>query len=144
MVNEDSQFKRMRLRRLWLAFSSAVILVVLFLAIVVIKPAMPDHVVLLTGPEASAYHEFGVRLAQDLNARGINADVIVTGGSLDNLQRLGEGNNVVALAPSVVDWQGKVGDSPAFVALGSVGIEPLWLFYQSELDIDRISDLAGK
>ena len=32
---------------------------------------------------------------------------------------------------------------PLFVALGSVGIEPFWLFYRSELEIDRVTDLAG-
>ena len=105
---------------------------------------MPDRVVLLTGPESSAYHEFGVRLAQDLNARGINADVMVTGGSLDNLQRLRDSDNVVAFAPSVVDWKRKFDESPGFVALGSVGIEPFWLFYRPELEIGRVSDLAGR
>jgi TRAP-type uncharacterized transport system substrate-binding protein len=144
MVDEDSQSKRTHLHRLWLCFSALVMLVVLFLALV-IKPAMPDRVVLLTGPEASVYHEFGVRLAQDLSARGINVDVVVTGGSLDNLQRLRDGDaNAVALAPSVADWQGKFGDSPPFVALGSVGIEPLWLFYRSDLEIGRVTDLAGR
>jgi TRAP-type uncharacterized transport system substrate-binding protein len=144
MMDADFRSKRTRLRRVWLAFACASILVVLFLTLVVIKPAMPDRVVLLTGPETSAYHEFGVRLAKDLQTRGLHAEVVVTGGSFDNLRRLTEGENVVALAPSVVDWQGKFGDSPPLVALGSVAIEPLWLFYRSDLEIDRISDLAGK
>ena len=112
--------------------------------LVVIKPAIPDRIVLLTGPESGAYHEFGMRLAEDLRTRGIEVDVVVMGGSLDNLDRLGENADAVALAPSIVDWQSEFGDSPPLVALGSVGMEPLWLFYRSEIAVNRINDLLGK
>lgn len=144
MVEQDSESEGTRLQRIWQAFSVAVILIVLFFALVIIKPALPDRVVLLTGPEGSAYHEFGVRLAGDLNSRGIDTEVIMTGGALDNLQRLGDEDNVVALAPSIVDWQGKFGDSSELVALGSVGLEPFWLFCRSELEVVQVADLAGR
>ena len=71
--------------------------------------------------------------------------MIVTKGTLDNVRRLAEGGNAVAFAPSTVDWSSGAGvDAPHLVALGSVGFEPLWLFYRSDLEIARIPDLSGR
>ena len=51
-----------RLRRAWLGVSAALIAIVLLVTVVVVKPAMPDRVVLLTGPEGGAYHDLGQAL----------------------------------------------------------------------------------
>jgi TRAP-type uncharacterized transport system substrate-binding protein len=134
-----------RLRRTGIGVSAALIAIVLFVALVVVKPAMPDRIVLLTGPEGGAYHDLGERYADDLRLRGLEAEVIVTEGVLDNMQRLAAGGNVVAFAPSTVNRRGDAGiDTSHLVTLGSVAFEPLWLFYRSGLDIVRIPDLAGK
>jgi hypothetical protein len=123
----------------------AVVAIALFVTLVIVKPATPDRIVLLTGPEGSAYHDLGKRYALDLRRRGLEAEVIVTEGALDNLRRLTTVGNVVAFAPSTVDVRsdGRI-DTSHLVTLGSVGFEPLWLFYRSGLDIARIPDLAGK
>ena len=54
-------------------------LVVLLILLIGIKPAMPDKVVLLTGPRANSYHEMGERLAEDLRRRGLEVEVKTTG-----------------------------------------------------------------
>ncbi len=139
---EDSVPKRSQKRRIWSFSFITVFTVILFATL--FKPAMPRHIVLLTGPKNSAYHEFGVRLAHEMDTRGVKVDVVVTGGSLENLSKLSEGNNVVGLAPSVVDWDSRRADASNLVALAGVDFEPFWLFYRADLDISRISDLSGR
>ena len=54
----------------------------------VLKPAPPKRVVLATGPEQSAYAEFGKRYQKALSAYGIKVVLQPTRGSLDNLRAL--------------------------------------------------------
>jgi len=145
MRQPDPTEEHRRLRSVWIGISAAVIVIVLFVTLLIVKPAMPDRIVLLTGPEGSTYHHLGGRYAEDLRRRGLEADVVVTRGALDNLRRLAEGGQAVAFAPSALTEESDAGvDISDLVALGSVGIEPLWLFYRSDLDIARIPDLAGR
>lgn len=145
MPHTDSIDERKPIQKAWPGVTVVLIAIVFFVTIAVVKPAMPDRILLLTGPETSAYHELGVRYAEDLGRQGLDAQVIVTGGALDNLRRLGSGANVVAFAPATIDWNSTDDvDTSHLVALGSVGFEPLWLFHRADLDISRISDLTGR
>ncbi len=145
MSQPDSTSQHEGLRKIWFGISTAVITVVLFVAIVLVKPAMPDRIILLTGPEGSTYHHLGTQYAENLRRRGLNVEVTITAGALDNLRRLAPGENAVAFAPSTTDhWVDSGIDFSQLVALGSVGVEPLWLFFRSGIDIVRIPDLAGR
>jgi len=143
MSRPSLEDKQKRLRKIWLGVCVALVAVVLFVTLVVVKPAMPGHVILLTGPEGSAYHDLGTRYAEDLRSRGLEAEVVVTEGALDNLQRLAESANAVAFAPSTVGDRDAGIDVSHLVALGNVALDPLWLFHRSDLEIARIPDLAG-
>jgi len=71
--------------------------------------------------------------------------VIVTDGGLDNIRRLASAEpNTVAFAPSTLGRLTDDGvDVSDLVALGSVGLEPIWLFYRTALDLRGAPDLAG-
>ena len=145
MTSPKSADKERRIGHLSRTVAVAVIAGVLLVSLLLIRPAMPDRIVLLTGPEGSSYQALGQRYAAILRGRGLETDVVITQGGLDNLQRLAAGqNNAVAIAPSSVDHAADVTvDTSHLEALGSVGFEPIWLFYQSDLDVQRIGDLAG-
>ena len=64
----------------------ALTLALLAAAYFVLKPAPPRRVVLATGPEQSAYAEFGKRYAAELAHYGIKVVLEPTRGSLDNLR----------------------------------------------------------
>ena len=51
MSQPDLTEKRGRLRRAWIRVSAAAIAIVLFVTLVIVKPGMPDRIVLLTGSE---------------------------------------------------------------------------------------------
>ena len=145
MPENTSITKEDHLWRLSRTATIVVIAIVLLVSVVILKPAAPDRITLLTGPEGSGYHELGKRYAVYLGDRGLEAEVQITDGGFDNVKRLIAGaDDAVAFAPSNIEHV--VGDSidtSHLVSLGSVAYEPLWLFYRSELEIRKIPDLAG-
>jgi TRAP-type uncharacterized transport system substrate-binding protein len=113
-------------------------LVLLVGAYYLLEPAPPKRVTLATGPEQSAYAEFGRRYAADLKRYGIEVALKPTRGSLDNLRMLRDpkadvdlgfvqGGSSEAVRP-VDEEKGEF----ALVSLGSLFFEPVWLFYREE------------
>ncbi len=145
MTQPDLTEKQKRLRMTKIIFSTAVVGLAIFVAMVMIKPAMPDRITLLTGPVGSAYHELGQKYAADLRSRGLETEVVVTEGGLQNLELLASGaQDTIAFAPSNIEHRaGAEVDTSKLASIGSVAYEPLWLFHRSDLDINRIGDLAG-
>jgi TRAP transporter TAXI family solute receptor len=124
----------------------ALIAIVLLFSLVILKPAAPDRIVLLTGPEGGSYLEIGARLAESISGSGLEVEVRATAGGLENIETLCAGaENTVALAPSTVEQAlGPDTVECHLVSLGSIGFEPSWVFVRSEVGAAAISDLAGK
>ncbi len=121
-------------------------LALLVAAYFVLKPAPPKRVVLATGPEQSAYAEFGKRYAAELARYGIEVVLQPTRGSLDNLRALRDPKREVDLgfvqggaseAARTVDEQH--GGVP-LESLGSLFYEPLWVFTRGPAPL---ADLAA-
>jgi TRAP-type uncharacterized transport system substrate-binding protein len=94
-----------------------------------LNPNPPKRVVLATGPEQSAYDAFGRSYAQALAREGIELVLRRTDGSSDNLALLREGEVDLAFV------QGGTAvltedDQANLTSLGSLFVEPLWLFYR--------------
>lgn len=88
------------------------------------------HLVIATGPEQGAYEAFGQRYLAALAARRMQVSLRPTAGAADNLGLLLDPNSGVDAAfvqggvPMPEDTHAKL------VSLGSVAVEPLWLFYR--------------
>ncbi len=96
-----------------------------------LDPAPPKRVVLATGPEQSAYEAFGQRYAQALAAYGITVELLPSQGSADNVELLRSGQADLGFV------QGGSGhiradDAEQMLTLGSLFVEPLWLFYRED------------
>lgn len=96
-----------------------------------LDPNPPKKVTLATGPAQSAYDEFGKRYQQALKRYGIQVVLLPSDGARANLRLLKEGKADVAFV------QGGSGDLNAnedsgIVSLGSLFVEPLWLFYRED------------
>ncbi|WP_409517247.1 TAXI family TRAP transporter solute-binding subunit [Diaphorobacter sp.] len=96
-----------------------------------LNPTPPKSVVLATGPQQSAYAEFGKRYHEALTKDGIDVKLQESEGSSANLQLLREGKADLAFV------QGGTGelkpeDRDELVSLGSLFVEPIWLFYREE------------
>lgn len=86
--------------------------------------------VIATGPQQSAYEAFGARYLPALTARRVQVALRPTAGASENLDLLRDPTSGVHAAfvqggvnPPAEGWSG-------LVTLGSVAVEPLWLFYR--------------
>ena len=100
-----------------------------------LDPNPPKRVRLATGPAQSAYEAFGKRYAQALAANGIEVVLVPSEGAQDNLRLLRENQADLGFV------QGGTGGSqataprdeaPAITSLGSLFVEPVWLFYRED------------
>ncbi|NMM77485.1 C4-dicarboxylate ABC transporter substrate-binding protein [Acidovorax sp. SRB_14] len=103
----------------------------LALAYAWLKPTPPKQVTLATGPAQSAYEEFGKRYQKALAADGIRVVLLPSEGSSANLQLLREGRADLAFVQGgTAELQAS--DREGLSSLGSLFVEPLWLFYRED------------
>ncbi len=128
------------LRDLTISIGPFVLLAVLLLVLAYwwLDPTPPKRVVLATGPAQSAYDEFGKRYAKALSNRRIEVVLLPSEGSSANLQLLREGK----ADPGFVQGGSDGADNPgvqsldnSVESLGSLFVEPIWLFYREEAAI---------
>ena len=103
-----------------------------------LDPNPPKTVTLATGPAQSAYADFGKRYQKALKAYGIDVVLVPSEGSQSNLRLLKAGQADLGFV------QGGGGEREAreesgIVSLGSLFVEPVWLFYRA----DAVKDLPG-
>ena len=107
-----------------------------------VGPAPPDRIVLATGADGGAYQLYGARIAAYLKEQGVEVELRETAGAVENLALLGSDSGVdIGFVQG-----GLVGaaDTSGVMALGSLYLEPIWLFAQSGSAIAEVADLAGK
>lgn len=128
-----------------------VVLVLLFLAYLWLDPEPPHHVVLGTGPENSAYDEFGKRYAAELKRYGITVELRRTAGSRENLVLLRDGKQKVDVAfvqggSSETIRTKEEEEMEPIESLGSLFFEPVWVFYGADSfkDLRMLTQLRGK
>ncbi len=96
-----------------------------------LDPNPPKRVSLATGPAQSAYEEFGKRYAKALTAEGIEVVLVPSEGSAANLQLLREGKVDLGFVQGGTS-EYSTSDEENLSSLGSLFVEPLWLFYRED------------
>ena len=121
-------------------------LALLIAAYFVLQPNPPRHVVLATGPEQSDYAEFGARYAAALKRHHITVELRATEGSSANRHLLRDAKQKVDFgfvrggSSEAIRAEEEKGTGLRLVALGSLFLEPVWLFYRA----DSAAKLPGK
>jgi TRAP transporter TAXI family solute receptor len=143
-MSKIRKFTQFSVRDLFAAAGPTVILIaaLCILAYVIVDPAPPRHVTLATGQENSAYEEFGKQYAARLARDGIKVTLRRSLGSQENLQLLGEGKVDIAFVQSG-STDAKAA-RPHLVSLGSLFIEPVWLFMREPVAVTSLTELKGK
>jgi len=103
-----------------------------------LDPNPPKRVTLATGPAQSAYEEFGKRYAKILAQDGIDVLLLPSQGSADNFQLLREGKADLGFVQGGTS-EVRPEDEAMLESLGSLFVEPVWLFYR----IEALPKLAG-
>lgn len=106
-------------------------LVLLALAYWWLNPNPPRTVRLATGPAQSAYDEFGKRYQRALAADRIRVELVPSEGSSHNLMLLREGQADFAFVQGGTSDR-QSGDEDNLLSLGSLFLEPVWIFYRED------------
>jgi TRAP transporter TAXI family solute receptor len=108
-----------------------------------LQPAPPRRIVLASGAEFGAYHQYAKRYQEILAREGVKVEERLTNGAADNLRLLLDPNSGV----DVAFMQGGVATFPAaedLVMLASLYYEPLWIFYRDSATLAELNELRGK
>ena len=106
-----------------------------------VEPPPPKTVRIATGSKEGAYYAFGQRYAPLLARDGITLEVVSTAGSVENLDLLRRSEVSIAL---VQGGTATDADKEQLQSLGSLFLEPVWVFYRKQAPIKRLSDLKAK
>lgn len=101
----------------------------------------PKAIRIATGAKNGAYYAFAQEYARLLASDDISLEVVSTAGSVENLDLLKKGQVSLAL---VQGGSATNEDKERLQALGSLFLEPVWVFVRKEKSIKRFSDLKSK
>jgi hypothetical protein len=126
-----------------LALPALILIIAAFaLAWQFVRPAPPKRIVMSTGAAGGAYHYFGERYREKLAQDGIEVELRPSSGAVENLRRLKTDDSV-----DVGFIQGGIANEPEsedLATLGSMYLEPVWVFYRGPADLDRVAQLKGR
>ena len=141
-MSKTIRYTLLSLRDLAVSVGPFILLTValLTLAYAWLDPNPPKRVTLATGPAQSAYEAFGKRYAEALAHEGIEVVLLPSEGSAANLQLLREGKADLGFVQGgTSDYTDA--DEKKLSSLGSLFVEPLWLFYR-ENSASKVSATA--
>ena len=115
-----------------------------FVAYQFVEPAPPRHLTITTGGDSGAYFAYARRYAELLAANGVTLEIRTSAGSLQNLERVKNGEADIAFVQGGVQEVLGSEEESDLRSLGSVSYEPVWVFYRSEHRIDRLHSLRGR
>ena len=113
------------------------------LALIYFFPAPPSKISIATAFKGGAYELFGHRYQQILARSGVNSEVRLTDGSVENLKLLEDQNSGVQVA----FVQGGVSNSnqaSEVLSLGRINYQLFWVFYRATENLDHLVQLKGK
>ena len=108
-----------------------------------IYSAPPRVITITSGPTGSAFARYASAYSAVLAKRGMKLNIESSQGSLDNLERLTHPADRV----EVGFVQGGLADTnlaAKLVSLGSIGYEPLLVFYRATNEVTMLSQFEGK
>lgn len=114
-----------------------------WLILVVGRGLPPRTVVMTTGPDGSAYREFGEKYRAALAHDGIDLRLEPSSGNIENLARLKDAASGVSVA-FVASGLTTEKASPGIESLGTISYDPIWVFCRGLSDQAQFGDLRGK
>ena len=132
-----------------IAIIVACILGISALALHYLVPAPPKKIVIATGGQTGQYFRLGNEYKAALEKNGIQVEVLVTKGSIENLELLNDPQKKVDLA-FVQSGTASSNEYPQLQSLAGVFYEPLWVIYRTQafkdarVPPDKVEDLIKK
>lgn len=127
----------------WLVIVTCTVASLVIGYVVLVEAPPPRKLVIAAGGKDGAYYRFAMRYAELLKQDGIAVTVRDTKGSVQNVELLVDEDSDVYLA-FVQSGIADPAKCEKLQSLCSLYREPLWIFYRSEQQLDRMSQLNGK
>ncbi|MEO5336262.1 MAG: ABC transporter substrate-binding protein [Magnetospirillum sp. WYHS-4] len=108
-----------------------------------VEPAPPSTIRLATGSALGAYQLFGESYRKILARQGVTLELVPSEGSVANLRSLKDEATGIQVA-FVQGGTAPAVDPSGLTALGSLFLEPLWVFMREGEQVDRLSRLKGR
>jgi TRAP transporter TAXI family solute receptor len=129
--------------RSWLIAAGVSVLVIALL-LVFVMTSPPRKIVIAAGPEGSYFDLTAKRYAAELKAQGMKTEIVHTAGAMDNLKLINTPSKDIDFA-FIHGGLTDTAASPQLMSLGSIGYEPVWVFYRSKVGLlARLNDLRGR
>ena len=131
-------------RKSWSWLTILAIMASVLIAVSLIGPAVPNEIRMLTGPEGSTFHADSLRYKEILSRHGVTVRMEETTGSAANLAKLVEAEEpTAAYVWGVPDAATRKIPVPEGVeSLGTMSLQPLWVFARKDADLNHLKDLA--
>ncbi|NBT43946.1 MAG: hypothetical protein EBT06_03305 [Gammaproteobacteria bacterium] len=137
---EISSWTRL-LRQIWLPLLA--LLVGLLVMLSLAKPAPPRIVRLAVGHPPDYSHTIAQRYADFFKDKGIELELVETEGSLASLNRVRNDEDPIQAAMVEGGLMVAASDAARLRSLGSIGYQPVWLFYWGPLESDDQSTIRS-
>ena len=111
--------------------------IAILVSLAVMEPSPPKRIVLATGQPGGAYDTFGADYKRRLARNGLGVQIVNTGGSVDNLERLARHQVDVAFAQGGT-YMPVADPRRELRGLAAIYLEPLWVFYRGARAVDGL------
>jgi TRAP-type uncharacterized transport system substrate-binding protein len=105
--------------------------------------APPNKIIMTSGPKGSTFEKSAEKYAKILKQKGVTLKILPSGGSVENIKRLADPSSKVDIG-FVQGGVYKDMKTDNLVSLGSVSYVPLFVFYRSGSNMERLSQLTGQ
>jgi TRAP-type uncharacterized transport system substrate-binding protein len=106
-------------------------------------PEPPSKVTIATAFPGASFDFYGQRYREKFARENVKVELRQTAGALENLQLLKDPNSGIQIA-FVTGGVSNSLESPELLSLGVIDYLPIWIFYDSALSLDSLSQLKGK
>jgi TRAP-type uncharacterized transport system substrate-binding protein len=97
------------------------------------KPAPPTHILMATGTPGGLYEDLAKQYAEFFKKNGVTLELVATKGAEDNINRLKDHEDELQAAFIQGGLLTSRQQAKGLLSLGSIGYEPLWIFYRRAL-----------
>src|SRR4030095_1153952 len=113
------------------------------LALIQFIPAPPSKVVMATAFKGASFDHYGRQYREIFARNNVDLELRETAGAGENLKLLQDPKSGVQIG-FVTGGVSDAEHAPDVLSLGTVYNQPFWIFYSSNEQLDRLSQLKGK
>lgn len=130
-------------RRLLILGSIALLALLGWTLVIVLKPAFQRKIVITTGANNGIYRSFADRYAPILKRDGITLDIRSSSGSVENYQRLTNPDSEYEVG-FIQSGTTSPKETDGLQTIAAVSYEPIWVFYRGDTVVSRLAQFRGK